>query len=65
MKDLTEPHIKKKEIAKYLGFSTKTMERWVDQGCPCFVGPNGEQTFQINAVTEWAANKIRTKKESK
>ena len=61
MKKELEPHIKKKEIAEYLGFSTKTIERWAKRGCPCFTGPDGEQTFQINAVVNWAASQSRRK----
>ena len=57
MKTELEPFVKKSVIAKHLGFSTKTMDRWVDErGCPCFEAPGGERTYQINAVVKWASS---------
>lgn len=56
-----EKYIKKSEIAEYLAFSTKTIERWVEAGCPCFTSPGGEQTFKISEVVEWANNRVTEK----
>lgn len=57
----TEPYIKKKEIAEYLGYHPITIERWAEAGCPCFTSPGGEKTFKISEVVEWAKNTARKK----
>lgn len=49
----TEPWIKKEELAAYFQVSTRTVYRWVNEGCPIRRLPGGSLRFQLGPVRDW------------
>lgn len=49
----TEPWVKKEAVAAHFDISTRTVYRWVDQGCPIKRLRGGTLRFQIRAIELW------------
>ena len=54
--NLSERYVKRAELQKYFGVSTRTIARWLLENCPCVrIGSQGEgdPRFKISRVEAW------------
>lgn len=49
----TEAWVKKERVAEFFGVSTRTVYRWVREGCPVKRLRGGALRFQLGALAEW------------
>jgi phage terminase Nu1 subunit (DNA packaging protein) len=44
-----------KQLAEAFGVSTKTVQRWVERGCPCRIAPGlkRKRMFRYDLVQDW------------
>jgi hypothetical protein len=49
----TEPWVKKERVADFFDVSTRTVYRWVHEGCPVKRLRGGTLRFQIGPLTDW------------
>lgn len=47
-----EPYVLKVQVASRYGCSTKTIERWISDGCPSTM-KNGKRVLMLSAVEAW------------
>lgn len=53
-----EQLVSKKQLAEHFAVSVRTVERWVEKGCPVaqrLWGGSGAPRFHVSAVIEWHA----------
>lgn len=50
---LNEPWVKREAVAQHFSVSTRTVYRWVKDGCPVKRLRGGTMRFQIGAISEW------------
>lgn len=48
-----EEWVRKERVADYFDVSTRTVYRWVRQGCPIRRLPGGTLRFQIGPLRDW------------
>ena len=48
-----ETMLNKDEIAKEIGVSKVTIERWMKKGMPHMKAPNGTVRFELESIKEW------------
>lgn len=48
--------IDKKKVAKMLGVSERTIDRYRAKGMPCYTLPGGTLRFKTEEVMEWLKN---------
>jgi len=54
---MKEPWVHKQRVCEHFSVSPKTVERWVEQGCP--IGRFAPQThrFRISEIERWLAGR--------
>lgn len=48
-----EPWVKKERVASHFDVSTRTVYRWVNDGCPVKRLRGGTLRFQIGPIADW------------
>ena len=48
-----EPWVKKERVAEHFDVSTRTVYRWVNDGCPVKRLRGGTLRFQIGPISRW------------
>lgn len=54
-----EPWVRKEAVAEFFNVSTRTVYRWVNDGCPVKRLRGGTLRFQIGVIGEWLEEESR------